>query len=87
MTPGSGIPDEKIRILDKHLGSATLPDTIFVSRMYRCLDELTATELAEELVEKLEFFKVNQEKISNLKLTAVKIEVSNCADHAARIGI
>jgi len=55
--------------------------------MERCLDELTATELAEELVEKLEFFKVNQEKISNLKLTAVKIEVSNCADHAARIGI
>jgi hypothetical protein len=29
-------------------------------------------------VEKLEFFKVNQEKISNLKLTAVKIEVSSC---------
>jgi hypothetical protein len=30
-------------------------------------------------VEKLEFFKVNQEKISNLKLTAVKIEVRSRA--------
>ena len=39
------------------------------------LEELSTTDLAEELVEKLEFFKVNQEKISNLKLTAVKIEV------------
>jgi hypothetical protein len=40
-------------------------------------EELSTTELAEELVEKLEFFKINKEKISNLKLTAVKIEVIN----------
>ena len=31
--------------------------------------------LAEELVDKLECFKVGQEKISNLKMMAVKIEV------------
>jgi len=35
---------------------------------------LSEDELAEELVEKLEFFKVGEQKISSLKLLAVKIE-------------
>jgi len=38
------------------------------------IEGLTVDELAEELVEKLEFFKVGEEKISSLKLLAVKIE-------------
>jgi hypothetical protein len=78
LTPDPGWKNSDPGIRDKHPRSATLPSTVFLSRMCCCLDELTATELAEELVEKLEFFKVNQEKISNLKLTAVKIEVSSC---------